>query len=188
VAQRFLAPKLSPDASKSQNSLLYSLIAGKSRGDGRDQHCVASHAVRRSENLPLILTERPANGGLLPISGQSPDSVIGSFGSKIVESLRPILGKFPFLGDCARRPSLICTAAPGLQSKAPHSPPWRRQVGNVEPGLPRRRGFENGGSRTWKWPEGGPHGDAIERENYGARQEEINSFFSRPLATSAFSL
>jgi hypothetical protein len=45
VAQRFLAPKLSPDASKSQNSLLNSLIAGKSSGDGRDQHCNASQAV-----------------------------------------------------------------------------------------------------------------------------------------------
>jgi hypothetical protein len=83
-----------------------------------------SQAVRRSENVPLILAERPANGGLLRISGQSPGSVIGSFGSEIVESLRPIPGKFPFLGDCARRPSLIWTAAPSLQCNSPDSPPW----------------------------------------------------------------
>jgi hypothetical protein len=31
-----------------QNSLLNSLIAGKSRGDGRDQHYVTSQAFRRS--------------------------------------------------------------------------------------------------------------------------------------------
>jgi hypothetical protein len=48
-----------------RNCLLNSPIAGKSRGDGRDQRCVASQAVRRSEKLSLILAERPANGGLL---------------------------------------------------------------------------------------------------------------------------
>ena len=53
MAQRFFAPKLSPDASKSQNSLLNSLIAGKSCGDGRDQHCDASQAVWKPEKVPL---------------------------------------------------------------------------------------------------------------------------------------
>jgi hypothetical protein len=38
---------------ESQNSLLNSLIAGKSGGDGRDQHCNASQAFPRSEVLPL---------------------------------------------------------------------------------------------------------------------------------------
>jgi hypothetical protein len=42
------------------------------RGDRRDQHCVASQAVWRSEKMSLILTKRPDNGGLLRISHQSP--------------------------------------------------------------------------------------------------------------------
>jgi hypothetical protein len=55
-----------------------------------------SQPVRRSEKLPLILAERPANGGLLHICGQSPDSDFGHSQSKIADSLRRTLGKFPF--------------------------------------------------------------------------------------------
>jgi hypothetical protein len=40
-----------------QNSLLNSLLAGNLRGDGCDQHCVASQAERRSETTALILAE-----------------------------------------------------------------------------------------------------------------------------------
>jgi hypothetical protein len=141
VAQRFLAPNLSPDASKSQNSLLNSLIAGKSSGDGRDQHCNASQAVRRSEKLSPILAERAANGGLLRSSHQSPGSDFAHSQSEIAKSLRRTFEKLPFLGDCARRPGSICTAWPSLQCNSPNSPPWpRARVGNAEPALPSRPG------------------------------------------------
>jgi hypothetical protein len=49
-------------ARKSQNSLLNSLIAGKSRGDGRAQHCVAS------QRFPSFLRqlERAPEAALIP--------------------------------------------------------------------------------------------------------------------------
>jgi hypothetical protein len=119
AAQRFLDTKSALRAPKLRNSLLNSLLAGNLRGDGCDQHCVASQPVRRSEKLPLILAERPANGGLLHICGQSPDSDFGHSQSKIADSLRRTLGKFPFLGDCGRRPGSICTAWPSLQCNSP---------------------------------------------------------------------
>jgi hypothetical protein len=55
----FFSPKSSPDASKSENSLLNSLIAGKSRGDGRDQHCVASQALPQTGCLPCFIEKSP---------------------------------------------------------------------------------------------------------------------------------
>jgi hypothetical protein len=63
AAQRFLVPKITPQASKSRNSLLNSLIAGKSHGDGRDQHCVASQAVRKPEKVSLKGEKGPLLGG-----------------------------------------------------------------------------------------------------------------------------
>jgi hypothetical protein len=93
-------------------------------GDGCDQHCVASQAVRRLEKLSLILAERPANGGLLRIGHQSPGSDFGHSRSEIADSLRRTFEKLPFLGDCGRRPGSICTAWPSLQCNSPNSPPW----------------------------------------------------------------
>jgi hypothetical protein len=45
------------------------------RGDGCDQHCVASQAVRRPDEWFLIIAEKPANGGLLQSADrlQTPD-------------------------------------------------------------------------------------------------------------------
>jgi hypothetical protein len=72
-------------------------------------HCVASQAVRRSEKVPLILAERPANGGLLRTSHQSPGSDFGHSQREIADSLRRTFEKFPFFGDCVRRLGSICT-------------------------------------------------------------------------------
>jgi hypothetical protein len=54
--------------------------------------------------LPLILAERPANGGLLQISHRSPGSDFGHSQSETADSLRRTFEKFPFLGDCGRAP------------------------------------------------------------------------------------
>ena len=104
-----------------QNSLLNSLLAGNLRGDGCDQHCVASQPVRRLEKMSLISAERPANGGLLRIGHRSPGSDFGHSRSEIADSLRRIIEKLPFLGDCGRRPGSICTAWPSLQCNSPFS-------------------------------------------------------------------
>jgi hypothetical protein len=138
VAQRFIALNLSPDAPNSQISLLNSLIAGKSRGDWRDQHCVASQAVRCSEIVPLIFAERPANGGLLRINPQSPGSDFGHSPSEMADSLRRTFEKFPFLGDRGRRQGSICTAWRACSATRRILRLGRRQVGNAEPALPRR--------------------------------------------------
>jgi hypothetical protein len=53
VALQLLVQKSSPDAPKSRYSLQNSLLAGNLAGDWRDQHCVASQAVRVSENFLL---------------------------------------------------------------------------------------------------------------------------------------
>jgi hypothetical protein len=71
-----------------------------------------SQPVRRSEKMSLILAERPANGVLLRTGGQSLDSELGQFQSKIADSLRQTFEKLPFLGDCGWRPGSICTARP----------------------------------------------------------------------------
>jgi hypothetical protein len=74
-----------------------------------------SQAVRRSEKVPLILAERPANGGLLRISRRSPGSDFGQSQSETADSLRRTFEKFPFLRDCGRRPGSICTTWPMRQ-------------------------------------------------------------------------
>ena len=74
--------------------------------------------------MSLILAERPANGGLLQISHQSPGSDFGHSQSETADSLRRTLEKLPFLGDCGRRPGSICTAWPSLQCNSPNSLPW----------------------------------------------------------------
>jgi hypothetical protein len=83
-----------------------------------------SQAVWRSEKMSLILTERPANGGLLRISHQSPGYDFGHFLREIANSLRRTFEKLPFLGDRGRRPGSICSAWPSLQCNSPNSPPW----------------------------------------------------------------
>jgi hypothetical protein len=47
-------------------------------GDGCDQHCVASHAVLKSENGTSVRAEGPANGGFRELAGglQPPDFTI----------------------------------------------------------------------------------------------------------------
>jgi hypothetical protein len=87
-----------------------------------------SQAVRRSEKAPLILAERPANGGLLRISHRSPGSDFGHSQSETANSLWRTFEKFPFLGDCGRRPGSICTDWPSLQCNSPNSPPWRPAI------------------------------------------------------------
>ena len=124
AAQRFLDTKSALRAPKLQNSLLNSLLAGNLRGDGCDQHCVASQAVSRSENMPNLLAERAGNGGLLRISHQSPGSDSRPSRNEIADNLQRTFEKLPFLGDRGQRPGLICTAWPRLQSNLPNSPPW----------------------------------------------------------------
>jgi hypothetical protein len=68
AAPELLVAKQAFRAAKIRNSLQNSLLAGNSHRDGCDQHCVASQAVRRSEKVPLILAERPANGGLYELA------------------------------------------------------------------------------------------------------------------------
>ena len=70
----------------------------------------SSQAVRRLEEMCLILAERPADSGLLLISHRSPSSVFCHFGGENAESLRPQAGLFPFSGDRDRRPGSIYTA------------------------------------------------------------------------------
>jgi hypothetical protein len=81
-----------------------------------------SQAVRRSEKVPLILAERPANGGLLRISRRSPGSDFGQSQSETADSLRRTFEKFPFLRDCGRRPGSICTTWPMRQCYVLWSP------------------------------------------------------------------
>jgi hypothetical protein len=82
-----------------------------------------SQAVGRSEKMSLTLAERPANGGPLRISRQSPGSNFRHSQNEIADSLRRTLGKFPFSGDGGRRPGSICTVWPSLQCKPRRSPP-----------------------------------------------------------------
>ena len=90
-------------------------------GDGCDQHCVASQAVRRLEILPRATPEMPANGGLLRIGGRSLDSEFGPLQGEISDSLRRIFEIFPFLGDGGWRLGSICTAWSSLQCNSPNS-------------------------------------------------------------------
>ncbi len=76
----------------------------------RETHCVASQAVRRSEEIALMLAERPANAGLLRISRQSPGSDLRHSPRETADSLWHTLEKLPFSGDCGRRPGSISTA------------------------------------------------------------------------------
>jgi hypothetical protein len=62
-----------------------------------------SQAVRRSESTSLILAERPANGGLLPMRHQSLGSSFRDSRSQIADSLQRKFVKLPFLGDGGRR-------------------------------------------------------------------------------------
>jgi hypothetical protein len=66
---------------------------------------------------------------------------------------------------------------------AKFSPLAAGKLGLASPHCRADAASKSGGAWThrWKKPEGGPHGLAIERENYEVRQEEINSFFGRPL-------
>ena len=81
-------------------------------GDRCDLHCVASQPVWPSEIGPLILSERPANGGLSRIGVQSPGSNSVQSLSEIADSLWRTFEKLPFSRDCGRRPGSICTAWP----------------------------------------------------------------------------
>jgi hypothetical protein len=69
-----------------------------------------SQAVRRSGENALMLAERPANGGLLRISRQSPGSDLRHFPRETADSLWRTLEKLPFSADCGRRPGSISTA------------------------------------------------------------------------------
>jgi hypothetical protein len=75
---------------------------------------VGRKGSRRSEKVSLILAERPANGGLLQISGQSLDCHIGHSQREKADSLRRTFGIFPFLRDCTRRPGSIWHCVAGL--------------------------------------------------------------------------
>jgi hypothetical protein len=90
AAQWFLATKSVQEAPKSQNSLLNSLIAGKSGGDGRDQHCNASQPFTASEKLAVWMAERPTIGGLLRFHRPSPDSRVYRIPGQFAESLRAL--------------------------------------------------------------------------------------------------
>jgi hypothetical protein len=65
-----LSLNLSPNARKSRDSLLNSLIAGKSRGDGRDQHCGASQAFRRSAHHLENCQKSPPMAGFCDPAGR----------------------------------------------------------------------------------------------------------------------
>jgi hypothetical protein len=58
-----------------------------------------SQPVRRSEKLPPMVAEMPANSGLLRIGYRSPGSIFDPFHGVNAESLRPYAGLFPFSGD-----------------------------------------------------------------------------------------
>jgi hypothetical protein len=72
-------------------------------------HCGASQAVWRLETLPSVISEMPANGGLLRIGYRIPGSEIDCFAVEIADSLRQIFEIFPFSGDGGRRPGSIGT-------------------------------------------------------------------------------
>ena len=57
-----------------------------------------------------------SNGGLLRISHRSPGSDFGHSQSETADNLRRTFEKFPFLGDCGRRPGSICTTWPRRHS------------------------------------------------------------------------
>jgi hypothetical protein len=87
-----------------------------------------SQAFRRSEKVPLILAERPANGGLLRISHRSPGSDFGHSQSEIADSFWSHVGIFPFSGDGGWRLAWICTAWPVRQCYLLWSPTiWARK-------------------------------------------------------------
>jgi hypothetical protein len=94
---------------KSQNSLLNSLIAGKSHGDGCDMHCAASQAFTASEKLAVRMAERRTIGGLLRFDSPSPDSRVYRIRGQFTESLRPLPRILPFSGDFHWRRGSITT-------------------------------------------------------------------------------
>jgi hypothetical protein len=83
-------------------SLQNSLLAGILRGDGCDQHCVASQADRVLENF-LLWMRKPAKRRLFssPIVWRPTFEL---FGSRIPKSLQPDPRKLPFSGDSPWRP------------------------------------------------------------------------------------
>jgi hypothetical protein len=62
-----------------------------------------SQPVPEAEKLAGIVTERPANGGLLRNGSWSPGSGFLPYQGENAESLRPDTGIFPFSGDGDRR-------------------------------------------------------------------------------------
>src|SRR6516225_7697916 len=57
------SPPYRPEGQISRNSLLNSLLAGNFAGDGRNQHCIASQAVRLSFRYPGICRKGPPTAG-----------------------------------------------------------------------------------------------------------------------------
>jgi hypothetical protein len=96
AAQRVFAPKSSPNAAELQNSLLNSLIAGKSHGDRRDQHCVASQVLPRSgDPLPNREKGPPMAGFDAPaISLYVPDRRFGRAKSRKISAGRREYSRF----------------------------------------------------------------------------------------------
>jgi len=64
------------------------------------------------------MPERPANGGVLRIGYRSPGYGFDRRAAEIANSLPQAFEKFPFWGDCGRRPGSICTTWPLRQSRS----------------------------------------------------------------------
>jgi hypothetical protein len=99
-----------PYPSKSQNSLLNSLIAGKSRGDGRDHHCVASQPSRGGRGNPQR-ARKACCWRVLATRRRSLNSQIGELAGHFGKSLRPRPRIFPSWGVARQRQGSISTLA-----------------------------------------------------------------------------
>ena len=84
------------------------------RGDGCDQHCVASQPVRRAEKISLITHKGPPSAAFCNWRSVS-RLRIWPLSEGNAESLRRIFEIFPFLGDGGWRSVSICTVWPSLQ-------------------------------------------------------------------------
>ena len=125
AAQRFLDTKSALRAPKLENSLLDSPLAGNLRGDGCNQHCIPSQAVRRSEKVSSTLAERR---GPLLIKDQSLGSSFRASPSQKGDSLRRIYEKLTFLGDCGRRRVRSTLRGPGWRDQRQPARPSLRSI------------------------------------------------------------
>jgi hypothetical protein len=85
-------------------------------------------------DFTLMIGRNAANCGLLGFGEPSPNARFDPSRHEIAHSLRRILEIFPVLADGGWRPGSIYPVWPGLQCKAPHSPPWYRYLGRRQNG------------------------------------------------------